>query len=109
MSSRSLAMAAALILTWSLAPRSPARAQDMVPGGWESEVSVASFRAPGEGLSEAGYGMYGATSWSNWGGMNNIVRAASPSPPPSPGYAADRPQVVNGFLPLGQVIQRSVK
>jgi hypothetical protein len=109
MSSRRLLTASVLIVAWGLAAGTLARAQDIVPGGWDSEVSVASFRAPGDGLSAMGYGMFGADSWSGWGGTTGMIRAASPSPAPSPGYVANQPQVYNGLLPLGQVIQRSVK
>jgi hypothetical protein len=86
-----------------------ARAQDVVPGGWASEVGVQSFHAPGETNAYPGLSGYGVTSTPNVmippAGV--IGGAAWYSPPPVVAGMRTHAQTFNALGPLGDTIRKS--
>lgn len=84
---------------------STARAQDLVPGGWSSQVGIQSFRAVGDS-GGAGVGEPGRSG----------VAAASAftGVPPDWSFAPDlslraNPQVVHALVPLSDAVRRGVR
>jgi hypothetical protein len=96
---------AAIVAIAALAASTSARGQNVVPGGWSSEIGVQAFESPGE---------------QSWAGPNlSQVRPGELLPPLamfggagagttlSFGPWAHRPQVVNGLLPLADTVKKS--
>ena len=108
---RMAAAAAVLIVLGGFAP--VARAQDSVPGGWASEVSFQSFRAPGEsvGFGFGGVSGYGVSSTTPImtpasGVMGGVGVGWYGAAPRVSGMHAG-PGTVNALGPLGDTIRKS--
>ena len=86
-----------------------ARAQNVVPGGWASEVGVQSFHAPGETPAFPGLSGYGVSSTpavlAHPSGI--IGGAAWYGASPAVAGMNSRPQTFNALGPLGETIRKS--
>jgi hypothetical protein len=82
------------------------RGQELVPGGWASQVGFQSFTGPGYpgAMGSFSQGMLGMGGYPSSG----VFDGGLPTPP-SVLLAPGHPQVVNGLAPFADVVRRSTR